>query len=99
MISTLVTLIMGTSLGAEPPGPQAAGTLPEGGPILALPQDLYFDPSNDNIEPTPRGVPPGGYDEGKREEENLSRLTGGDGGTVAAHAGSDNPPGSRDEGR
>ena len=74
MISTLVTLIMGTSLGAEPPGPQAAGDLPEGGPI-SFPQDLYLNFTIDNYvnELITRGVPPGGEEDGKKEgHENLS---------------------------
>ena len=87
-----VTLLTNTCFGAGQPWPQAAGQPPEGGPISSHPQDLnIFDPNKDHQELHSLDVPPGGQEEGTMEEENLTWLTGGDGGTVAAHAGSDDP--------
>ena len=63
MISMFTALIVDTtSLGAGQPWPQAAGVLPEGGPISALPQDLHvLNPVGNNMTTLlDRSVPLGG---------------------------------------
>ena len=90
-ITLLMTLIMSNFFGAEPAQPQAAAGLPEEVPITS-PQDLNVVILNHMNELTTRGVPPGGEEDGKKEDqETLTWLTGGDGGTVAAHAVPDDP--------
>ena len=91
LIYPFMTSLMNTFLSVGQAMPQAAAQPPKEGPIYS-PQDLHFIYEYDDLTPHSRGEPPGGYDDGmKEDDETLQWLKGGGGGTVAALAGPDDP--------
>ena len=85
-----VLLFVIQQLGAQATVPDFRGAAQP--PHAAPPQDLLDVPNDNQIELTSRGVPPGGKEQGTREEkETLTWLMGGDGGAVASHAVPDDP--------